>query len=85
MGRAVSTREGTADDLEAGAHGEHHCAGGDAPDEHPVVDERARRAHLGPVLAAAETVDVGLGQGLVGDGLEQLDRGGPATPLAGPG
>ena len=65
-----------------------HTASTTAPLRHPphegaVVDERACGAHLRPVLAPAQAVDVRLGQGLVGRGLQQL--GVVAAPLRAPG
>ena len=79
----VGSREALAHDLETGAHRQHHRALGHPPGQGAVVDQGAGRPDLRPVLAAAQAVDVGLGQRPVGGRLQEL--GGAAAPLGPPG
>ncbi len=69
---AARTGERTPHHLEACAHSQHHGTPRDPPRQRAVVDQRACRTHLGPVLPAAEAVDVGLGHRRVRNRLQQL-------------
>ena len=63
--------KGPPDDLESRAHRQDHGPVPHAARQRPVVDERPRGADLGAVLSPTQAVDVGLGEGAVGHGLQQ--------------
>ena len=71
VGRPSAPGEGGPDDLEPGAHGQHHRTRRPRRAKRAVVDQRPGRPDLRAVLAAAQAVEVGLGQRGVGGGLEQ--------------
>ena len=73
LGLAIGAGERPPDDLETGTDCQHDGTLRHAPDKRPVVNERPGGADLGPVLSPAEAVQIRLGQGTVGSGLQQRD------------
>ncbi len=83
MGAPVGVGERLPDHLVAGAHREHHGTGLHGAGEHAVA-QTLGRLHLGPVLTAAEAVDVAAGgQRGVGERVDELHR--DVSPHGAPG
>jgi hypothetical protein len=56
---AVASREAAAEELQPGAHGEHHRAGVDGRTE-PTLVESGRRQRLRRILAPTQHIDVAI-------------------------